>query len=58
MLLRQVCDLWEPQGQLGARSHRPQQRHSSDARDHQSPGEDGEGRLGLMTSTRQQLNQM
>lgn len=46
LLFRQVCDLWEPQGQLGARSHWPQQWHSSDAGDHQSAGKDGEGRWG------------
>lgn len=38
---RQVCDLWEPQGQLGSRCHRPEQWDVSHVGIDQSVGKDG-----------------
>lgn len=39
---RQICDLWEPQGQLGPRSHRPKQWDVGHAGIDQSAGHDGQ----------------
>lgn len=41
-LCRQVRDLRQPPGQLGARRHRPQQRHLGDAGAEQSAGHEGQ----------------
>lgn len=41
-LCRQVRDLRQPQGQLGARRHRPEQRHVGDAGAEQSAGHEGQ----------------
>lgn len=43
-LCRQVRDLRQPQGQLGARRHRPEQRDLGDAGAEQSVGREGQAR--------------
>ena len=41
---RQVCDLWESQGQLGSWCHRPEQRNIGHAGNNQGAGQDGQTR--------------
>lgn len=39
---RQVCDIWQPQGQLGSWRDRSKQRHISHAGNYQGAGQDGQ----------------
>lgn len=49
-VLRQVCDLREPQGQLGTWCHRPKQRDVGHVGNHQGTGQDGQTRWGESSS--------